>query len=84
MGGSAGREWERWEEGRWNTEGSSPATRSVSKSGERDGLGGAARGWRGEQGEQEGAKMWRGERGGEGGERGEGDAEWTEQQPQTT
>lgn len=41
MGGSAGREWERWEKGRWNTEGSSPATRSVSQSGERDGLGGA-------------------------------------------
>lgn len=49
MGGSAGREWERWEEGRWNTEGSSPATRSVSKV-ER-GMDWEGRGLRGEQGE---------------------------------
>lgn len=63
VGGSAGREWERWERGRWNTEGSSPATRSVSKSGERDGAGGlwevwggrkVSTGWRPER--------WRGER----------------------
>ena len=32
VGGSAGREWERWERGRWNTEGSSPETHRVSES----------------------------------------------------
>lgn len=32
VGGSAGREWERWERGRWNTEGSSSTTHRVSES----------------------------------------------------
>lgn len=40
VGGSAGREWERWERGRWNTEGSSPATHSECQKVERDREGG--------------------------------------------
>lgn len=58
VGGSAGREWERWERGRWNTEGSSPATQSVRKV-ERDREGGdqwdPQGPWKVEQSEQGGA-----------------------------